>query len=294
MLGPLDPLRSGPQLRAWRTGRWLTARDLTGPLVIFVHGFTATSVSISELASHVDAVYQVAVYDYVSHEGIDKAADDLAHRLERLAGRLDPTGFALIGHSMGGLVAKYFARHAPQLVREPLKGLATLGTPHGGTLRTGIATVKRRLLTLMLDLGERHDEPNPYLRSLISPAAKQLIGSDAHALLDRLLQADRLDPLPIPVLTVSGGLNYLELFQPGTPWNAAANRILQSCLAMPNDGLVEESSASLASCVPGAPPSIRHRNDYVAWSRTNHTHLPTNQDVGELVLEWLADEVFTG
>src|SRR5688572_12473249 len=121
-----DPLRTGPQLHAWRTGQWLTESDLSGPLVVFVHGFASSSASADKLAAYVDRTFPVAVFDYLSHEGIDRGGDDLSRRLVRFSSALARTQFALVGHSMGGLVAKWFARHADPSLRSSLRGLATL------------------------------------------------------------------------------------------------------------------------------------------------------------------------
>jgi pimeloyl-ACP methyl ester carboxylesterase len=280
-----DPLRSGPQLHAWRTGDWLAAEDLTGPLVVFIHGLAASSISVAKLAAHVSRTFPVAVFDYLSHEGIDRGADDLSRRLDRFSSRLATARFAIIGHSMGGLVARQFARHATERLRAALSGLATLGTPHGGAR-------SRRWLAFLLDLVERDELPNPFARSLACPATRQLLGADSQALVTALLEADRSDPLKMPVLTLSGGLNYIELFEPGTRWNGIANRFIQANLTLPNDGLVEESSADITRCFDMAPDWARHRNDYGAWSSTNHTHLVSNQDVGDLLMDWLTQEVF--
>lgn len=289
---PPDPLRSGSQLRLLRTGQWLTASDVQAPVVVFVHGLASSSSALAPLTKYVDRVFSVAVFDYVSHDGIDCAARELAHRLETFASDLRKHGFALVGHSLGGLVAKHLARFSNVSVTQSLRGLATLGSPHGGASPGIGSRAKRRWLALMLDQAERNERPDPFSRSLLCPSVQQLLGYDARALIDQMLDADRRDPLAIPFLSFSGGRNYVELFEPGTRWNVIANKWLQSTLTRPNDGLVEESSADMTRHVPKRATLTRHCNDYPAWPIVNHTYLMTNQDIGEQLVDWLRTTVF--
>lgn len=291
MAYPPDPLRSGPQLTSWRTKHWLADEDIVGPLVVFVHGFSASTAPLATLAEYIANRFAVAMFDYSSHAGVETGAADLSRRLQRFAVRLQDARFALIAHSMGGLVAKQFARSAANPLQSVLAGIATLGTPHGGIQGRGLA-VRRRLVAMMLDAFEEDGAPNPYARSWLCPAARQLIGTDSGAVVASLLDTDRSTPLNIPMLTLSGGRNYIELFAPGTRWNAIANRLIQANLALPNDGLVEEASANLGELLGKPGLACRHANEYGGWSVTNHTYLVSNQDVGELLLDWLTTEVF--
>lgn len=287
-----DPLRAGPQLYLWRTGDRPGDENLNGPLVVFIHGFAASGAQLQRLASHVDSSFTVAMFDYTSYKGIDRGADDLSQLLARFSPVLAATGLALVGHSMGGLVAKQFARHADLALRRTLRGIATLCSPHGAAMPARAPHVRRRLLAMMLDLVEKDELPDPFARSLFCPAARQLLGEDPLHLIASLLEADDADPLDIPVLTMSGGRNYIELFQPGSPLNRVANGLIQANLTRPNDGLVEESSADLTRCAAKPPRRARHRNDYIAWSDTNHTYVVENQDVGYLLVDWLKEEAF--
>src|SRR5262245_25797618 len=195
-----DPVRSGAQLHAWRTNEWLTDDDLTGPLVVLIHGFTSSSTSIAKIATHVHHSFPVAVFDYPSHKGIDRGAHDLSERLKRYSNTLSRTGLALVGHSMGGLVARYFARHADPALRVGLKGIATLCSPHGAARPARTRAARRRLFAMMLDFVERGAPVNPYTRSVNCRAARQLLGEDPDGLTAALLDADRTAPLQIPIL----------------------------------------------------------------------------------------------
>jgi pimeloyl-ACP methyl ester carboxylesterase len=287
-----DALRSGPQLRAWRTQEWLTAEDIAGPLVVLVHGLAATSAGFQSLATHLSKRYAVAVFDYVSYEGIDRGAGDLAVRLKRFAPTLTQHGFALIGHSMGGLVAKHFVRLGPADLTSAAKGLATLGSPHRAVGPGADRRAQLQWLSILIDLMEKDDQLDPFARHPKSPAAKQLLGIDEQALVLKLLEADQKDPLHLPVLTVSGGRNFIELFESGSWRNRETNRFIQLALTLPNDGLVEESSADITRCAGATHTHVRHCNDYNAWSAINHTYLVSSQDVADVLLDWLSDSVF--
>ncbi len=90
----------------------------------------------------------------------------------------------------------------------------------------------------------------------------------------------------IPVLSVSGGQQYLE-FGSNPALNKAKNLALQALLnEKPNDGLVVESSADCSLRFPGS--TLRqHKNDYADFPRINHTHLSQNQQIADIVTDWL-------
>jgi pimeloyl-ACP methyl ester carboxylesterase len=285
-----DPERSGPQLHAWRTGQWLVEGDLAGPLVVLVHGLGSNSVPLNELAQYVARTYPVAVFNYAAHKGIASASDHLSQRLQRFAPALKRYRFAVIGHSMGGLVAKHFARHAAESLRVNLAGIATLGTPHSAVLPGGPILAKQQWLAILLSLFERDDFVDPYSTSMKSLAVQQLLGIDGDALLFKLLHADKSSPLLMPLLSVSGGHSDVEL---AASWSVSANQLLQANMERPNDGLIEEKSACLVSLLESAPVNCRHSNSYLEWKSTNHAHLLTNQGVAEVLVDWLAQYAFS-
>src|SRR6266487_3223240 len=107
-----DVIHTGADLVRCDTGRWLTPQDLTAPLVICVHGFTSHGRYMVELARHVEGHrFIAALFNYDSYLGIDQASADLSDRLRLLIKNLTNHSFVLIGHSMGGLVARAFARN---------------------------------------------------------------------------------------------------------------------------------------------------------------------------------------
>jgi pimeloyl-ACP methyl ester carboxylesterase len=92
------------------------------------------------------------------------AATQLATRVERLC---DQTGFErihLIGHSMGGLIARYYVQRLGGDAR--VHTLVTLGTPHSGTLPAYLVPHRlARQLRPGSDLVTELDEPAPHCRT---------------------------------------------------------------------------------------------------------------------------------
>jgi pimeloyl-ACP methyl ester carboxylesterase len=95
----------------------------TGPALLLVHGFGASSADYEEhvlerLAKSHRAI-AVDLFGFGWSERRDDFAYDLALWSDQLAGTLDALGFArasVVGHSMGGAVAAYFAAHHPDRI----------------------------------------------------------------------------------------------------------------------------------------------------------------------------------
>lgn len=68
------------------------------------------------------------------HGSIDDYAPFIAQVIDQVKADTGAGRVALIGHSMGGLVARAYLRHCSRTRRDPsLAALITLGTPHRGT-----------------------------------------------------------------------------------------------------------------------------------------------------------------
>lgn len=287
---PRDVARTGADLLLSGTGHWLTPRDVTAPLVVLIHGFTSHGRYLQELARFIDGHgLCAATFNYDSYLGIDRGADDLVARLIPVAEPLRGHGLAFVGHSMGGLVARLAARRLAVPLRDALRGVVCLGTPHRGAL------ADHRWLDFMLDWAEALADPNPFARSPLCRAARQLTRQDPEALIDDLNGADSTSPLPHPMLSISGGQQYLDLgssvFE-GVTRRLRLDRstILQRLIDdQPNDGLVPESSSDLTRVLGGLDGRVEHRNDYLAYPRTNHTNLARNQEVAGIVVQWLIE-----
>jgi pimeloyl-ACP methyl ester carboxylesterase len=289
MADETDIIRAGAELVVPSTGEWLRAVDITGPLIVLVHGFTSHGRYLRKLGAYLHGPrFITAIFNYDSYLGIDRAADELADRLQFLSPSLQQHGFAVIGHSMGGLVARRFSRFAAAGATSALRGIGLLGTPNAGTL-------DRRVVSYMLDWAGRISSPNPYYRSAASRASQQLTLSDPSRLIATLNELDRATPPNLPVLSVSGGHAYLELgeasrFAIADQWK---NRGLQALIGeTPNDGLVAESSADFGAVIDCGLPSVRHCNDYLSYRRINHTYLTQSQEVANVLISWLNRQVF--
>ena len=94
-----------------------------GPGLLLVHGFGGAK---EDFADHVPTLardHTVVIFDHRGHGASDKPTDPAAYSLDRLVADTlavaDATGldhFRLLGHSMGGMVARKIAIHEPSRV----------------------------------------------------------------------------------------------------------------------------------------------------------------------------------
>jgi pimeloyl-ACP methyl ester carboxylesterase len=280
MIVDRDVIRSGAELVLAKTDKWLTPRDVDASLIVLVHGFTSHGRYLTDLAGFLDGHgYRSAIFNYDSYLGIDQAAKDLAERIDQVRTPVERYGFALVAHSMGGLVARAFARISA--LRKDLKGVVLLGTPNSGTL------ANREIISYMLDWGDWLTGPNPYARAPFCRSAQQLISEDPEKFIFSLNEQDQRNPLGIPMLSISGGRPFLEFSKSNLPYaGVIRNKLLQNLLAeKPNDGLVLESSADITRVIRGH--DLTHTNDYNEYPRLNHTYLTRNQAVAGMIVKWL-------
>jgi pimeloyl-ACP methyl ester carboxylesterase len=280
-----DAIRAGARLVGMQSDSWVAAGDVTRRAAIVIHGFTADGTYMRQLADYIQRHdYFAVLFEYNSYLGIDYAASLLLEKLQRIQAPLQEHGFVIVAHSMGGLVA----RHAARTLRgkSGLKGIVLLGTPNNGTVR---GPNKKLVLSYMLDAADALTVPNPFGRLPICRSALQLTCSDDYSLIDGLNAADRIDPHRVPMLSISGGLQFLEVgAQPGNRMlNGLKNVVLQLLINdSPNDGLVPESSSNVAA-VLSSLDGAQHRNDYAEYLTTNHTYLDQNQSVADIVVDWI-------
>jgi len=106
----------------------------SGPPLLLVHGFGGAK---EDFADHLGALgdrWSVAAFDHRGHGASDHPSDPAAYTLDRLAADTlavaDALGFdefRLLGHSMGGMVARRVALIRPERVR----ALVLMGTSAG-------------------------------------------------------------------------------------------------------------------------------------------------------------------
>ncbi|AUT75689.1 hypothetical protein C2L64_45960 [Paraburkholderia hospita] len=280
-----DVIRTGPELTHPENGKWFLASDVHGPVVVFVHGFTAHGRYLARLAEYVGAHgFSPTLFNYDSYRGIDQAALDLEMLLSDIGDEIRREGLFLVGHSMGGLVVRYFVQYGTERSKFQVRGIATLGTPHCGTL-------SKRHLGHFLDWADSVTMPNPFSRSPACPSAVQLTDASPSGLIGRLNQDAAADERRIPILSISGGLPFLE-FGSGSNGGFAGtlrNLVLQRLIGeRPNDGLVPESSANVSKAI-GSGPHRSHASDYPGYERVNHSYLGRNQQIAGIIVRWLHD-----
>lgn len=276
-------IRHGDALFRFEDGKRATHTSFNAKnIAIFIHGFTANADYMGDLMHQFNGAGFVSfAFEYASFKGIDHAAKSLSQLLTLLDndGTISRNRVVLVGHSMGGLVARAFislengARFARKVI--------TLGTPHDGTLKSSW------LVKCLANLGESLSGLNPEGYTESNRSTQQLIGADGPpALLEQLKKCPPSEQ--VDFYSISGGYGRLE-FGPSWSKNLLANLWLQSKLDAPNDGLVSDESSDLSrklfsACAPGAA----HLNNYPEYSDTNHTYLVNNQTVALLAIQCAA------
>lgn len=116
-------------------GIWfLEAYDPERIPVLFVHGINGTPASFKQLISNLDRKrFQAWVYYYPSGLHLDVIADHLNETMTKLQVRHRVARFAVVAHSMGGLVTRGFVlRHAETSTSSRIPLYFTVSTPWGG------------------------------------------------------------------------------------------------------------------------------------------------------------------
>lgn len=268
--------RTGDQILRFPDRARVTHKNLlhSKRIVILIHGFTADAGYLEQLMQDLeDDEVSILVFEYACYRGIDVAAESLRYRLSLLDrdGKLSSSRITLVGHSMGGLVARFLVclLGGDKYVHTVI----TLGTPHQGTLQNSA------ILPLLIDWSHSVASAAPIAFTPKSQSAKQLIGQDEPpTLLDRLKNAPP-PSLVVRFYSISGGYPNIE-FGRGFLKNAVARHWLRKNLSIPNDGLVEEFSSDitsdqLRSCFSFA----RHFKEYPEYPDINHSNLVNNQGI---------------
>ena len=144
----------------------------SGPALFLVHGFGGAKEDFSDHLENLSKDYRVVVFDHRGHGESGAPTDEASYSLERLAADIlcvaDALGeerFILLGHSMGGMVARKVALTSP----DRIDALILMDTCHGPiaavdgdliemgaqiALTDGMATLKE-----ILDAGSPLDNP---------------------------------------------------------------------------------------------------------------------------------------
>ncbi len=106
----------------------------TRPPVLLLHGFTdnRSVFVLLRRALGADGLRHVEAYNYSPFtRDLRVTARHLARRVEELCERTGQERVDLVGHSLGGLVGRYYVQRLGGDAR--VRTLVTLGTPHSGT-----------------------------------------------------------------------------------------------------------------------------------------------------------------
>ncbi len=107
--------------------------------VLLLYGFMATRRTFEVLEARLRrdqyCVWSInlgGLLDAFNTRGIDELGEKVRDKVERLYARFPTMGpLSVIGHSMGGLIGRYYIKRLGGNAR--VKNLITLGTPHNGT-----------------------------------------------------------------------------------------------------------------------------------------------------------------
>ena len=126
--------RSGPRMALYR---WLMREPAPAPAaapVLLLHGVLCNAGALHGLrgdlvARKIGPVYALSYGPPLA--SIDVFADQVAAKVDAILGATGASRVAIVGHSMGGLVARaYLRRYGAQKV----SSVMTLGTPHHGSV----------------------------------------------------------------------------------------------------------------------------------------------------------------
>ncbi|MFD3700000.1 esterase/lipase family protein [Streptomyces sp. NPDC058646] len=137
--GALEVVVLGGHLLLYPTGvcqeRVAPGPPATRPPALLLHGFTdnRSVFVLLRRALGADGLRHVETYNYsLFTRDLRVTARHLARRVEELCERTGQERVDLVGHSLGGLVGRYYVQRLGGDAR--VRTLVTLGTPHSGTL----------------------------------------------------------------------------------------------------------------------------------------------------------------
>jgi pimeloyl-ACP methyl ester carboxylesterase len=257
-------------------------------VIIFIHGFTLNGKYMERLINGFhDNGFQCFMFNYNSYRGIQEAANTLSQLLSDLntlgEGIIAQKKVSLLGHSMGGLVARAFCyiSRTGHFVQK----MVTLGTPHAGTLGNS------KLLKNLVLWGEYMTSAMPGITNKSCKSAMELMGNDATASSQRLLDilnSSIRSTGTLPILSVSGGKQWIEVSNNPLINIVVNRRIARLMNDQDNDGLVSEDSSNLEKFVFNwGGLDVRHFNNYSEYRNINHSNLTQNYALSLKLMMWI-------
>lgn len=141
------------------------------------------------------------LFDLLNTESIDRCAERVREKVERLYARYDMGPLTIIGHSKGGLIARYYVKRLGGDKR--VKNVITLGTPHNGspTAYLGCAAFGTFAKSVW-----QMTPMSPFIRRLkIGAFPRQT------RLVSVYSKADRINPFPACLLEDDGNSNIFNI-----------------------------------------------------------------------------------
>lgn len=144
--------------------------DVTGegPALVLVHGFTGAKEDFADQVPALARLSRVIMFDLRGHGASDKPDDGAAYTLDRLAldvlavaDALGADRFRLLGHSMGGMVARRVVLSVPERVTGLILMDTSPGPPSGVDPDLAKAAAVLAVTDGMEVLRELLDEMNP-------------------------------------------------------------------------------------------------------------------------------------
>jgi pimeloyl-ACP methyl ester carboxylesterase len=109
-----------------------------GPGLVLVHGFGGAKEDFSDHVAALAREHTVVVFDHRGHGASDKPSDRAAYSIDRLATDIlevadafELDRFRLLGHSMGGMVARQIPLRAPERIDALVMMDTSTGPVHG-------------------------------------------------------------------------------------------------------------------------------------------------------------------
>lgn len=140
--------------------------------VVLIHGMGRTSVSLALLAARLrKAGHQTSSFGYfVTRQPLAAIADDFVEHVRRHDGGDDDGGFAIVSHSLGGIVTRLALPRLPGLSR-----LVMLGPPNQPPALAGLLQKNVLFRGLTRDAGQKLANVDDFYAALPVPTVPTLI-----------------------------------------------------------------------------------------------------------------------